>query len=931
MHKYIIHSTLLIFLAMGALLFFSTPTSTGMFDSASEENEQHQQWWNSMLIDPATGTIPVGVGYKELNFLHGLQQNASYKKTRATTWQSRGPWNVGGRTRAMAIDVKNQNHIIAGAVSGGIWQSMDAGDTWTRVSNINEHPGCVSISQDTRAGKEHIWYAVSGELSGTSASGGGAFYLGDGAFKSIDNGTTWKPIASTAGGVPSNFNSVLQGAWRIVASPVDSVNACLYMACYGSIFRSKDSGNTWTLMLGVNNTNSFYTDVAVTSKGKVYATLSSDGAVQRGIFRSDDGINFTNIVPTFLKSWDRVVIGINPNNENEVYFLGHLPSDTSGGIATYNYENKAEYVCLLKYTYDATNTSVYKGTWENLSANLPVNAAASFDKFNCQGGYDLFVKVQPTTNNVFIGGTNIYRSTDGFKTATKTTQIGGYGVGTSLPFFTVYPNHHPDQHDLLFIKNNATIAYSCSDGGVRKTNDCNASNVVWENKNMGYTTSQLYSVTIDEAIAKDKWLLGGFQDNGNFITPTNDIKHQWLMPVNGDGAINYIAPNKKYCIMSIQLGRLVKVELDNIGNLVARRRIDPAGFTKDDYGFINPLTFDTQNDILYMPIGKKIARLNNVSSIPVNNDYNQLANTWDVFTDTIKNADTSSIAFEEITSLEVSKNGDNTLYFGTNYKELYRITNANTGNPTFKKLGINLLPAGGYVSDIAIDPDSSKNVLICYSNYNVQSLFYSTDTGNSWKYIGGNLEGNTNSSSTNPSIRTVAILKKQDGQRIYFAGTSIGLFSTDTLKPAATVNTNKTTWVQEAANTIGAAVVTDIKVRQQDGYVAIATHGNGIFDSYYSGNTISTDTHVQSYIDVFPNPANQTLQYTFTNTTENNISITVYDMMGNRIISPISKRHLAGTFTYTLNTAALAPAHYMLCVYEGTTNKPIVKHFVVAR
>jgi photosystem II stability/assembly factor-like uncharacterized protein len=86
---------------------------------------------------------------------------------RGVTWNMRGPWNVGGRTRAIAVDVNNENHIIAGAVSGGIWQSWDAGATWAKVSDSNAHPGVMSIAQDTRPGKTAIWYALSGEIYGT--------------------------------------------------------------------------------------------------------------------------------------------------------------------------------------------------------------------------------------------------------------------------------------------------------------------------------------------------------------------------------------------------------------------------------------------------------------------------------------------------------------------------------------------------------------------------------------------------------------------------------------------------------------------------------------------------------------------------------------------------------------------------------------------
>ena len=45
---------------------------------------------------------------------------------------------------------------------------------------------------------------------------------------------------------------------------------------------------------------------------------------------------------------------------------------------------------------------------------MPANRPTTFDNFNAQGGYDLLVKVKPDEPNVvFIGGTNLWRSTDG--------------------------------------------------------------------------------------------------------------------------------------------------------------------------------------------------------------------------------------------------------------------------------------------------------------------------------------------------------------------------------------------------------------------------------------------------------------------------------------------------------------------------------------
>lgn len=915
----------------------TVPVEKEAFENPMEENELIAKREHEMLADPATGEIPAGISFRNLEFLQALtHDNAAFRKTRGATWSSRGPWNVGGRTRAIAVDVSNEQHILAGAVSGGIWQSMDGGLSWQRVSDINGHPGVVSITQDKRPGKTNNWYALSGELYGTSASGGGAFYLGDGAFKSVDNGATWQPIASTASGSPNNFTSSFQGGWRIVHASVDTVATCIYMATYGSIYRSIDTGNTWRIVLGINNNNSYFTDVQVTSTGIVYATLSSAGNVTRGFFRSADGVNFTDITPSFLKSYDRTVIGINPNNENEVYFLSELPSDTSGGVTTANYEGQKEYVSLVKYKYISGDGSGAGGQWTNLSGNLPVNSTNPFDRFNCQGGYDLFVRVQPGSNTVVIGGTNLYRSTDGFTSPGNIQQIGGYGIGTTVPFFTVYANHHPDQHDFIFLDSDPKKAYSISDGGVKFSADVNAPSVVWQDRSEGYITSQLYSIAIDEQHAYDPWLIGGFQDNGNQVSNTNDPQHHWLLPVNGDGAYSYIDPDKSFFVTSIQQGRMVKVHLHKQGYLMARRRIDPAGFTKADYAFINPFVVDPNDaNILYMPIGKKIARLNNLKSISVNNDYSQLKTGWTIFSDTIKTPKLVSRSSEEaeITALAISKNQPNILYIGTSNKEMYRLENANTGDPRMIKLDTisKRLPTEGYVSGIAIDPDSASNVLVCISNYGCMSLFFSRDYGNTFYYVGGNLEfGSQNPTGGDPSIRCVNILVNSNGKRTYFAGTSIGLFSTDSLvlSSGSNLSLNKTKWFQEGADKIGAAVVTSIKVRRADGYVAVGTHGNGVFESYYLGNTPPVSHHYGN-ANIYPNPVSDNLYVELDATGAASYHAEVYDLSGRRLSTFSNGIRDGDVFRQVINVSRYSPGHYFLSYHTDNHIKQAVMFTVV--
>ena len=61
-----------------------------------------------LLRNPATGEIPKDIGRQELAFARRLAEQSDLQSISANEdWVSRGPYNVGGRTRAVAIDVTN--------------------------------------------------------------------------------------------------------------------------------------------------------------------------------------------------------------------------------------------------------------------------------------------------------------------------------------------------------------------------------------------------------------------------------------------------------------------------------------------------------------------------------------------------------------------------------------------------------------------------------------------------------------------------------------------------------------------------------------------------------------------------------------------------------------------------------------------------------
>jgi hypothetical protein len=207
-------------------------------------------------------------------------------------------------------------------------------------------------------------------------------------------------------------------------------------------------------------------------------------------------------------------------------------------------------------------------------------------------------------------------------------------------------------------------------------------------------------------------------------------------------------------------------------------------------------------------------------------------------------------------------------------KYLYSIDSADKGEMKFKTLKTPVISGNGNVSCIAVHPKNGNELVVCYSNYGVYSLFRSLDGGENWEKIGGNLEANINGTGDGPSVRWFTYAPVKDGM-LYFVGTSVGLFATDSLKGTETV------WVQQGPGEIGNAVVDMMAYREVDGTLAVATHGRGIYYAriFEQGAILKNETLVKNELEikVYPNPAKD-----FVNIQSNSSlnKITIYSSTG---------------------------------------------------
>lgn len=774
----------------------SKPKAVG--DKAQDRMEYEIQ----MLKNPYTGEIPVNIREKELKYSSGIElaptDDNSMSRGNFSNWKSRGPFNVGGRTRALAIDATNENVILAGGVSGGLYRSSDGGQSWREATNDRQAPSITAIAQDTRRNRTNTWYYATGERIGNSASAGGAFYTGTGVYKSRNGGRTWRLLEST-----SDDDIRFASPFDIVSSiQVHPVTGDVYLGTIDGIWRSQDGGDTFEEVLegGFDN----LTEVIITPSGTIYATIDAGGIPNAGWFVSTDGDNWTNITPAGLApTFGRTVMGYDPSDENTVWFYAQN-TFIIGGPAY-----------LWKYDADAETEAEQ---WTDLSANLPDAIGGPVGSLNLQGGYNMYVKVHPTNSDmVFVAGTNLYRSMDGFQTkAGQDTWIGGYSPINNV---SVYPENHPDHHALLFFPSNPNRALNGTDGGVHITEDITtflspAQPVDWTDLNNGYLSTQPYAVAFDPEANSDD-LVAGFQDNGTWFTDSTASNAIWEEDFGGDGAYNAIADGGRTRYVSSQRGNVYRFNFDENGEFVSFTRVRPSIVTA--FSFITPFVLDPINDnVMYLPSGNRMLRNNNLDEIPLFSNAATPVN-WVILEQTAT-PDGSTITSLDVSTYPVA----NRLYYGTNSGRIYRMDNANVDEQPAVDISTGKGLPPGNVNNVYVDPSNADRVFAVFSNYSIPSIFMSTDAGETWTDISGNLEENPDGSGNGPSVRWIAVKGKDEG---LYAATSTGLYTT------SRINGTSTRWNRERVQ-IGNAVVMQVRTRK-DGFVAAASHGNGLYSARF--------------------------------------------------------------------------------------------------
>lgn len=926
-----------------------------------------------MQRDPILGIIPAGAHERELQQARTiplkLQEIAmsGLGISDQNNYSPAGPNNIGGRTRAVAFDKRSNQIILAGCVSGGIMRSANGGNTWTRVTPEQEIHNLTALAQDPRAGQENTWYAGGGEPLGNSASADGASYMGHGLWKSTNNGQSWVPLTLTIAGLPTPaggftleaFDHPFDFVHRIVVNPV---NGHVYVAGHRRLVRSKDGGNTWEIVFNTltsANSGNGQMDVACTSTGRLYFALNGGAPdlALRGVWTSATGDNgsWTRIAGGQVLNVDsvagwrgndyvaplakRILLALAPSSQNLLYVL------YENGLSQAGPGPQPE---VDMYRYNSTTN-----TWTNLSANMPdfPGDREGVDPISVQAGYDMMVYVKPDDpNTVLLGGTCLYRSTNGFTSAAGTAWIGGYG--NTLPTLTIYPNSHPDMHAIAFDPTDPNRVISANDGGIQITNDimANASAatpVTWS-MIRNYQTLQYYHVAMDPGTGRNNFI-GGAQDNGTQVRDAElilgarpadrpDINDHSRI-VGGDGgaaAFGRSNGTTQLAYMSSQLGDIYRATF--AGGVTAFSNIKPTGLTPNpsipsgfgDFITYFKIDFDNPDNLYYVNFNRlfRTTAAGSVSSA-----------TWTELTGVgaaVNPGSPTNGTNISISALEMSRgeyDASHVLYIGTDNGRIFRLDDPRNAVPGTAPVNITPAQLGAlgavYISDIAVNPKNDNEVLMVVSNYSANNnpainIWWTNNAKSAtptWKLAEGSL--------VLPSVRSCMIVNKKDatGASVteYYVGTSVGLYSTVNL--AATLQANGSPlWLREGGNVLNYAVVSSMDYRPQDNVLLVGTHGNGLYFTNTGTPDFGNQTPGNTFIStVFPTiTRNQTIRYTIGNTFDvQSITVQIFSASGQLLQSRTEAYR-----SNNLNIAMLPAGVYILHIQSNDGKYKFSQKFV---
>jgi len=432
-----------------------------------------------LKLDPATQSIDP----KDYRLAKDFAANLSTAKSTSFNWEEMGPSNVGGRVRAILIDNSDPSIMYAGGVSGGLWKSNTAGQSWSQIE-LSDNIAVVSIAQ---APNGDIYVGTGEGLASPAYTNFNSGQYGGGIYKSTD-GQNFTLLSTTTS---CNFvNRLAVDQYGVVWAATD----------FG-LRISEDNGASWSLEL-----QGGFQDVKIATDGKIAAVRSGNVWVSQSSHL--DSVNFVD--QALASNITRAEVAFSPSNPDVIYAVL-----VSGG------NNYGKLNSIHRSTDGGSN-------WTQIG----VGGSATFNLFgdNNQGWYDLTVLVKANNPNiVYVGGIDLWKG----EFVSANSPFSWTQISSSTEFFsdgTPNPRYmHVDMHTMVHHPTQPNTFYIGNDGGIFRTQN-SGNSFVSLNTNLNIT--QFYAVSTNNF----GHVIGGTQDNSNpYLDKSGNNPMEARVLYSGDG------------------------------------------------------------------------------------------------------------------------------------------------------------------------------------------------------------------------------------------------------------------------------------------------------------------------------------------------------------------------------------------------------------
>ena len=839
--------------------------------AAKEEKDspdaiRKREEWFYKQRSSANGHIPAGAHAKALAHMQRMMEAegklvhradgsvaevAPFAASVTNTWTSIGPTPttggefspVTGRITTIAVDPSDATGgtALIGGAQGGIWRTTNAGATWTAVGDQNASlaMGSIAFAPSSPA----TVYAGTGE----QASIGFDVYYGAGVLKSTNGGSTWTQTCTTAGptcpfigpfdpGLEPGFGFFNDGGARISYIAVNPTNPNLVLAAAqvtnlqtgnftaGGIYCSTDGGATWTNLITNLGAGSF---VGFASSTVAYAAIGDPfGGPANGIYKSTNANGGATPSCSAITFTQQTAAALPPQTSMGRIDLGIAPSDTTGNRV---------YASIADASIDPT-TNIPRASNPNLGVWVTTNGGTSWtltpapDACNAQCWYDNVVKVDPNNAAIAFFGGAALGNLNAAGWVQRTTNTGGAWTSV-IPTVQEAGLPHVDVHAMAFVKIGTKVRmYLGNDGGIWRTDDAEATPVVWTNLNDSTLTLTQFYPAISIHPSSQAVAFAGAQDNGSQIYAGPSTT--WIdNNVCGDGtgtAIDNVIPSTVYVTcngINIAVSPL-NGQPGTFFNAV--NGINPA----DNSDFVPPLVTDPSTlNTVYVGTTKVYQSVNAGSS-------------WTALSGDLVNGAKDDV----LTALAVAPGKPNVVYAGANTGGVFVATNVAAGSGTFVQVAGQAGLPPRQVSAITVDPlDATGNTAYAaFSGFAfvgngindvIGHLFKTTDGGATWKDVSCTVASCATPALTDlPNSPVNDVVVDPDVAGTLYAATDIGVFQG--------VCTTTCTWTTLSTGLPRVAVLS-LKLHHASRTLRAATHGRGVWDVVLNNFTF-TNPHISS-------------------------------------------------------------------------------------